>query len=184
MKIYTKTGDKGKTSLFGGERVGKNSVRLEAYGTVDELNSVLGIAVANGLSDKVKKIISVLQNQLFILGSDLATPLESETKIKINVPRTTAEMVEKLENWIDDLDAELPGLKVFVLPGGAEGAAYLHFARTVCRRAERITVELSGREQINEFVVKYLNRLSDLLFVLARYENFVNDIPDVKWENK
>ncbi len=183
MKIYTKTGDKGKTSLFGGRKVEKNSIRLEAYGTVDELNSVLGIAIAHGVNEKVREIVSRLQNQLFSLGSDLATPLD-ETKIKIEVPRTTPEMVEKLESWIDELDAELPKLKVFILPGGTKGAAYLHLARTVCRRAERNAVELAGREQINEFIVKYLNRLSDLLFVLARYENFVNNVPDVNWGNK
>ncbi len=183
MKIYTKTGDEGKTSLFGGKRVDKNSVRLEAYGTVDELNSVIGIAVAEGASEKVNLILKELQNQLFLLGSDLATPLD-ETKIKIEVPRTTPETVEKLEHWIDELDEELPELKVFILPGGTKSAAYLHLARTVCRRAERNTVELAGREQINEFVVKYLNRLSDLLFVLARYENFANNVPDVNWENK
>ncbi len=183
MKIYTKTGDAGKTSLFGGKRVDKNSARLEAYGTVDELNSVIGIARTNCKSGKANEILAQLQNQLFFIGSDLATPLD-EQKIKIEIQRADQALVEQLEKWIDELDEELPELKVFILPGGTPGAAYLHFARTVCRRAERKVVELATREQINDFVVKYLNRLSDLLFVLARYENFENNVPDLNWENK
>ncbi len=183
MKIYTKTGDGGKTSLFGGKRVDKNSTRLEAYGTVDELNSVLGIAIVSGVDEKIKGILTNLQNQLFLLGSDLATPLD-ENKIKIEIHRVSQKSVGLLENWIDKLEDELPDIKTFILPGGTTGAAYLHFARTVCRRAERKTVELAGKEPINEFVVKYLNRLSDLLFVLARYENFKKNIPDVSWNNK
>ena len=179
MKIYTKTGDKGSTSLFGGKRVPKNNIRIEAYGTVDELNASLGVIISENVSNTVKESLKKIQNDLFVLGGDLATPLE-ETKVKI--PRTTESMVLILEKEIDLYDSKLEALKSFILPGGIKASALLHLSRTICRRAERRVIELSEEEQINKEIVKYLNRLSDLLFIFARFENSVNDIPDVEWE--
>ena len=179
FKIYTKTGDKGKTALYGGDRVAKNHPRLDAYGTVDELNSQIGLAAAFIKDDELKKILIDLQIDLFDLGGDLATPLENE-KIKIN--RINDGYIEKLETLIDKLQAVLPELKVFILPGGGIAAGQLHVARTICRRAERETVSLSENFDINEKVVVYLNRLSDLLFVLARYANFLEKISEPVWE--
>lgn len=178
MKIYTKTGDKGTTSLFGGKRVSKDSLRIDAYGTVDELNAAIGVAITECVSDLVQETLRKIQNDLFVAGGDLAAPNENN---KINIPRLNEKMVEYLESKIDQFDLELEELKRFILPGGTKGSAHLHFARTVCRRAERKVVELDEREQINKEIVKYLNRLSDLLFVLARLENSVNDVPDDEW---
>jgi len=180
MKIYTKTGDDGSTSLFGGRRISKSEFRISAYGTVDELNASLGIALSENISSRTGEILRKIQNQLFVLGSDLSTPL-NETKIRKEVPRVREEMIIFLEDEIDNTEAKLPELKSFILPGGIKSAALLHFSRTICRRAERNVVELAEREQINKKIVKYLNRLSDLLFSLARYENSINDEPDVEW---
>ncbi len=179
MKIYTKTGDGGQTSLFGGKRVDKDDDRINAYGTVDELNSVLGIAVSFSESDEIKSVLKKIQNDLFTVGADLSTPLENK---KVKVQRTSPEMVSALENYIDEYNEKLPPLRNFILPGGGSPAAYLHFARTVCRRAEREVTALSKKEEIGKEVIKYLNRLSDLLFVLARFENFNSGIPDIDWE--
>ncbi len=178
MKIYTKTGDKGMTSLFGGKRVFKNDVRLESYGTIDELNSLIGVALNKVETDESKKILRKVQNDLFVLGSDLSTP--EETKYK--VPRVAKEMVDYLEEQIDLIDGKIPQLKTFILPGGSEGASILQFVRTVCRRAERRTVELQQLEQINETAIVYLNRLSDLLFVLSRFENISTGTPEIEWQ--
>ena len=179
MKIYTKTGDKGDTSLFGGNRVPKNNIRIEAYGTVDELNASLGLVVSETLSEEVAKSIKKIQNDLFIVGGDLATPL-SELKVKIQ--RTTETMISFLENEIDLYDSKIEELKSFILPGGVKTSSLLHLSRTICRRAERRAVELANVEQINVEIVKYLNRLSDLLFIFARFENFNNNVPDIEWE--
>jgi len=178
MKIYTKTGDGGKTSLFGGKRVSKDDVRIEAYGTVDELNALIGVAISETNDKSAEKVLRKIQNDLFVLGGDLATPVD-ETKVKL--PRTVEKMVKNLENQIDIYEAEIPELKNFILPGGTKASALLHLSRTVCRRAERRVINLSNVEQINLEVVKYLNRLSDLLFVLARFENSVNNISDDEW---
>ncbi|WP_421775397.1 cob(I)yrinic acid a,c-diamide adenosyltransferase [Gracilimonas sp.] len=167
MKIYTKKGDSGNTSLFGGQRVSKSSKRIDAYGTVDELNSILGMAAAHGLSDKGAELIETVQQQLFVLGADLATPQSREVRIE----RIGNSEVDFLENAIDEMEEALEPLKNFILPGGAEAGATLHFARTVCRRAERITVECRHEEEISEVAIMYINRLSDFLFVLARFEN-------------
>ncbi len=180
MKIYTKTGDKGTTSLFGGKRVSKSESRISAYGTVDELNASIGVILSENVDVQTKEILIKVQNQLFTLGSDLATPL-NESKIRIELPRVKKEMTLFLEKSIDKIESGLPELKNFILPGGIKSAALLHFSRTVCRRAERNVVELMAREQINTEIVKYLNRLSDLLFSLARYENMVNDEPEEEW---
>ncbi|MBL1212049.1 MAG: cob(I)yrinic acid a,c-diamide adenosyltransferase [Ignavibacteriae bacterium] len=182
MKIYTKTGDTGKTGLFGGKRVSKDDLRIEAYGTIDELNGLLGIAVSKMLSERIKKDIVLIQNELFNLGADLATPLD-ENKIKISIPRISDTDITRLEKLIDNYQKELPELRVFILPGGLEGSSILHLSRTVCRRAERRIVELSNTESIGEAVLKYINRLSDLLFVLARFENYSNNHPEVEWKS-
>lgn len=166
-KVYTKTGDDGHTSLVGGKRVSKASKRVESYGDVDELNSVLGISRSVIKDSEIEQLIEGIQNDLFIMGGDLATPHDSE----YNVPRVTKEMTAMIEKSIDGYIKEVGSLREFILPGGDSGGAYLHLARTVCRRAERKVVELGDMEKINENILIYLNRLSDLLFVLARVDN-------------
>ncbi len=178
MKIYTKTGDRGDTSLFGGQRVPKDALRIEAYGTVDELNSALGLARAENTDAHIDGILEEMQNELFELGADLATPLSVE---KGKVKRIELKDVQGLEKVVDDLQERLKPLRNFILPGGSPVAARIHFARTVCRRAERAVVRLSRNEDIGNTVVIYLNRLSDLLFVLARYANSRAGVPEVKW---
>lgn len=180
MKIYTKTGDKGDTSLFGGQRVPKDALRIEAYGTVDELNSVLGIARAENSDPKVEKILTQLQNLLFILGADLATPRSASPK---HIKRIEVKDAAPLEKLIDSLETKLQPLKSFILPGGSSVAAKIHFARTVCRRAERTVVRLSRNEDIGEEITVFLNRLSDLLFVLARYANYSAGVAETKWKS-
>ena len=180
MKIYTKKGDKGLTSLFGGTNIEKNSIRIHAYGTVDELNSVLGITLTHTISDRGRDIIKEIQNQLFVLGADLATLPSKKSKIE----RIGSTEIKQLEDWIDELDEQLPKLTSFILPGGSPAGASLHLARTVCRRAERHTVELKRNEELSDEVIIYLNRLSDLLFVLARLENHNAGIEETKWISK
>lgn len=177
MKIYTKTGDDGTTGLFSGKRVSKSSVRVEAYGTVDEMNTVLGIALSACSNDNLKSDLISISNTLFILGSDLATPLEP--KPKWEVKRINGEHINWLENKIDEYTAKLPELKNFILPGGNMVSAYLHQARTVCRRAERRAITLAENEDIGDWAVKYLNRLSDYLFTAARYANFLSETDDI-----
>jgi cob(I)alamin adenosyltransferase len=179
MNIYTKTGDRGDTSLFGGQRVPKDALRIEAYGTVDELNSVLGIVRSDNSGDEIDGILEQIQIQLFQLGADLATPRSGKPA---RIRRIDAKDAQGLERIIDRLDGQLKPLKSFVLPGGSPIAARLHFARTVCRRAERIIVRLSRNEDIGEYITIYLNRLSDLLFVLARYANHSGKVPETKWK--
>jgi len=181
MKIYTKTGDKGQTSLFGGQRVWKDDLRINAYGTVDELNSVLGTAICEVQTKEQKEVIKSIQNDLFSLGSDLATPFD---KVNHNfvVPRIDEKFAARLEELIDKYDKQLPELRNFILPGGSKGAALLHVARSVCRRAEREVIALSKHVDIGSHIVVYLNRLSDLLFVLARFENYMQKVDDVMWQ--
>lgn len=178
MKIYTKTGDKGETSLFGGKRVSKDELRIEAYGTVDELNSVVGVARTFVENKRIGEILGIIQNQLFVLGADLATPddVKSTAIKRISVGDRTS-----LEETIDEIEEQLEPLESFVLPGGSRGASLLHHARTVCRRAERRVVSLKKRGETSEQTVIYLNRLSDLLFVLARFENKNSGIKDHPW---
>jgi cob(I)alamin adenosyltransferase len=180
MKIYTKTGDEGETSLFGGKRVGKDHLRIEAYGTVDELNSVLGIAHCEIKNDDIKQALNLIQHDLFVVGADLASPADSANSL--NKMRIEEAKVEWVELQIDKFENLLPDLKHFILPGGTKGAAYLHLARTVCRRAERKVFTLGKSIDIGSNILVYLNRLSDLFFVLARYENKFNETPDVKWK--
>ena len=179
MKIYTRTGDNGTTGLFGGQRVSKDSERVEAYGTVDELNALLGVVLLALDDHQLRERIVQLQNDLFVLGADLATP--RETKASARVPRMTAEDAARLEAWIDEADGELEPMRSFILPGGSPGAAHLHWARTVCRRAERRVITLEHGEAINEQIRVYLNRLSDLLFVWARLVNQRLGIADQPW---
>ena len=179
-KIYTKTGDEGMTGLGGGERVPKDSIRVAAYGTVDELNTLLGVALATGLCDRLTTVLPDIQNQLFDLGSDLCWPSDDPRRARI--PTVEARHVEALEALIDELNATVGPLANFLLPGGLPGAAQLHVARTVCRRAERETVRLDRDEEIGEHVLPYLNRLSDALFVMARYENHERGVPEPLWQ--
>lgn len=176
MKIYTKTGDDGTTGLFAGGRVPKTHPRVETYGTVDELNSLIGVARAAGAkqSDWLKRV----QNDLFHLGSDLATPLDAKADW---VVRTPDEAIAWLEERIDEMTAKLPPLKNFILPGGCLPAAHLHVARTVCRRAERHAVALATTDDITDNAMVYLNRLSDFLFTLARYENMLAEETEEAW---
>ncbi len=178
MKIYTKTGDSGMTSLFSGGRVSKSDLRVETYGTVDELNSVLGVARTYQPSAQTDAYLEQVQNQLFHLGADLATPLDAKADW---VVRMDAETVAWLETTIDTMTAELPELKNFILPGGTPAAAQIQVARAICRRAERQAVALSADEPIGEHVLTYLNRLSDWLFTLARRENQHFGIEESKW---
>jgi cob(I)alamin adenosyltransferase len=181
-RVYTRTGDDGTTGLGGGQRVGKETPRIETYGTVDETNSAIGLARAFGLTGEVDAALSTIQNELFHLGSDLC--ILEEDKAKRPVPRIEDRHVEALEALMDRLSEDLAPLENFVLPGGTLGAAQLHVARTVCRRAERLAVALSREESVGPAVVRYLNRLSDALFVLARYENAKRGAADVLWNSR
>jgi cob(I)alamin adenosyltransferase len=181
MKIYTKTGDSGETSLFGGGRVRKDAARITAYGSVDELNSMLGVAVSFSEDESLNKIIGDIQTDLFSLGADLATPMHVTSA---SVVRVNEGQCARLEVLIDDFEEELDPLKNFILPGGTRSAALLHGARTVCRRAEREVVHCAQSEEINPAVIIYLNRLSDLLFVLARVVNKRNGFKDIPWRPK
>ena len=177
MKIYTKTGDDGKTSLFDNSRVWKSNERIISYGAVDELNSALGIAISMDIDHQIKEILLRIQNDLFIVGSDLANPDMSNTKI-----RTTENMVSSLESDIDEFEINLNELTSFILPGGTLMSSILHLSRTISRRAETYVVTLSQKEEINKLATVYLNRLSDLLFVLARTLNKRNDVADIVWK--
>jgi len=182
MKIYTKGGDSGETSLFGGVRVKKSAPRVCAYGEVDELNSVLGVAITEIAEDDLHVMLRVIQSSLFDLGGELATPQVDERADRgKGVPRVSERDIVELEGWIDALETELTPLRNFVLPGGAKGAALLHLGRTVCRRAERNVIALATHERVAPLVVKYLNRLSDLLFVMARVVNRRADVEEPQW---
>lgn len=181
MSIYTRTGDKGQTSLFSGERVDKDLLRVEAYGTVDELNSILGVALTLCRNSRVKEILSSLQHELFDAGADLASRLAAGSKVK----RMQENEWRSQEKIIDTLQSQLPPLKNFILPGGSSGAAFIHLARAVCRRAERLVVKLMKEERdVNPELLTYLNRLSDLLFVVARYENWADGGQEVIWRGQ
>lgn len=181
-KVYTRTGDDGSTGLGGGQRVPKDSLRIEAYGTVDELNSCIGVALATGLVEPLQKSLAGVQNELFHLGSDLCI-LEAD-KQKFKVPVIEPRHVDALEELMDSLSEELEPLENFILPGGSMGAAHLHVARCVCRRAERLAIALSRVEPVGPAVVRYLNRLSDALFVAGRYENKKRGGLDVLWDSR
>ncbi len=182
MKIYTRKGDGGATSLFGGVRVGKDHVRVEAYGTVDELNSALGLALAMlppALGDWRDQLVAI-QSDCFTLGAILATPRTGDAKPD-HIPNLPDSRVAALEKGIDELDEELEPLQSFILPGGIGPSAALQLARSVCRRAERRVVTLAETEEVDPIIIKYLNRLSDFLFTLARAANARMGVPDIEW---
>lgn len=178
-KIYTKQGDRGQTSLGGGQRVDKDTLRVQVYGTVDELNSHIGVALAAGLCPRLTQELTRIQNELFDCGSDLC--FLEEDKAKFPIPQIEERHVQKLEALMDELTAAVGPLENFILPGGAPGAAHLHVARTVCRRAEREVTTLARAEGVGPYVLQYLNRLSDALFVMARYENLQKEVPEPLW---
>lgn len=179
MKIYTGFGDKGKTRLYGGQIVDKDNLRVEAYGTVDEFSSILGLAISYiNDADLVKKLREI-QNHLFRLSAELATPT-GETK-KSKLTSINGEEIKSIEKFIDDLNNNLEPLKNFILPGGSKTAAIIHLARTICRRAERRMISLNKHEHIDAGMLIYFNRLSDLLFVLARHMNKIEGNPDIPW---
>ena len=179
-KLYTRKGDDGTTALGSRTRVPKESLRVSAYGTVDELNSFIGVAVAHGLAPRLIEVLPIIQNELFHLGSDLC--FTEEDKEQYNIPEIEARHVQKIEELTDEFSEIVGPLENFILPGGSVGAANLHVARTVCRRAERLTVALSREEAVGANVIPYLNRLSDALFAMARYENHHRKMNEPLWD--
>ena len=177
MKIYTKTGDDGNTGLQGNLRISKSHPRIVSYGTVDEANAALGVVLANSLDDDVSSLLTEIQNDLFLVGADLSNPNLNDVKNRVSL-----EMIEKLEKYIDRFESELSPLTNFILPGGDPSAAQLHYVRTVVRRAESQTVHLSEKDEINSNCIKYLNRLSDLFFVMARLINKRKNQDDIPWQ--
>ena len=184
MKIYTKTGDKGETSLYGGARVSKAAARVESYGTLDELNAFIGLAKAEISDEKVLSQLQKIQFDLFTVGSEAATPTDkmllANGKNRLDLMISEKEITE-LELWMDDFDAELEPLKFFILPSGGKAAATVHVCRTVCRRAERAMVFLNETEEVRPELIKYLNRLSDYLFILARYISKISGEKEDYW---
>jgi cob(I)alamin adenosyltransferase len=176
-RIYTRTGDKGETGLVSGARISKDSPRVRAYGDIDELNSVLGLVRASSKDQEIGLALEGLQRDLFTVGADLASAREESH----GVPRITEEMIFALEKTIDKFQAKLPPLKAFILPGGGDTGALFHFARSVARRAERSIVALSKTEKVNENLIPYINRLSDLLFVMGRFANRQEGRSEVEW---
>ena len=176
--VYTRTGDTGTTSLVGGERAPKNSVRLEAYGTIDELNSHIGLVASHTQQADVQQMLIWIQHRLFNIGGYLACNPEGKFKMPVGADD---ESVAKLEGMIDELDSRLPAIKCFVLPGGAQVAAEAHVARTVCRRAERRILSLAQESDVDPVVIRFVNRLSDFLFVLARFNNVGNGVDEIFW---
>ncbi len=176
MKIYTRTGDDGSTSLFSGERVSKTNLRVEACGALDELNCLIGAARAASPTPPAEAYLATIQGHLFSLGADLAT-----SERKPGAPRITRGDVEWLETEIDRMVADLPPLRHFILPGGSASAAQIHLSRAVCRRAERVVVDLATGEELSRDALRFLNRLSDFLFTLARYENLLSGFPEPEW---
>ncbi len=178
MKIYTKTGDTGKTSLLSGERVEKFDIRINAYGTVDELNSFTGLLIALDLKKEDKAFLAVIQNKLFNLGSVLAV----RNDVSFNIPEITEEDILLIEKEIDKMNKDIPPLKEFILPGGDIVSAQCHVCRSVCRRAERLVVELSEKETVDILSIKFLNRLSDYFFVLSRKNIFEKKLSESVWK--
>lgn len=179
MKIYTKTGDQGTTSLFGGKRVSKADLRIDTYGTIDELNSYLGLLRDQEVNKKRKDFLVEIQDRLFTIGSILATE-PGNTKVKI--PHLVPADIEVLEKEIDVMDAALPPMRFFVLPGGHASVSFCHIARTVCRRAERLVIALNATETIDVLVIQYLNRLSDYLFMLSRMMTQELNVEETPWK--
>ena len=186
MKIYTKTGDKGKTSLFGGSRVSKHHLRIEAYGTIDELNSHIGLIRDQKVDSFTNECLMKIQNELFTLGAMLATPPEKELlksgKKRLNIHTINEESITYLETQMDKMNEELPQMTHFILPGGHTTVSFCHIARCVCRRAERISTQLSEKSTVDAQILMYLNRLSDYLFVLARKLTIDNQAKEIPWK--
>jgi len=183
MKIYTRTGDDGRTGLIGGRRVPKSDLAIDCYGTVDELNAAIGLAAAAGVAPQaLAPKLKAVQNDLFVLGSHLAAPSDGKSPTNVSLPPLDESIAARLELEIDAAEAQLPPLRQFILPGGAEASARLHLARTVCRRAERLVVSLSEQRPVAPLIVTYLNRLSDWLFVHARWCNRQAGVDDVPWD--
>ena len=180
MKIYTKTGDDGSTGLIGGRRVSKADARLECYGTIDELNACIGWAGASAEASLLEKLRPV-QNELFVIGALLATPDDGKTPANVTMPQLQEGAVARLESQIDAAELVLPPLHNFILPGGSEASARLHVARTICRRAERLLVAFAAQHPVDPLLVRYLNRLSDWLFVHGRLANQLGGVADVPW---
>lgn len=180
-KIFTKTGDKGKTSLFGGKRVSKDSVHIKAIGDLDELNASLGLCGSTAKSKETQKILTLVQNALFNIGAEIANP-DRKGKNTKRIFKLEQSNVDELEKIIDQVDSRLKPISNFILPGGTESASILHLARSITRRTERRVIELSKKEEINTVIFSYINRLSDLLFVLARNENRMASVKDKLWE--
>lgn len=181
-KIYTRTGDDGTASLGTRQRVTKDSLRIKAIGEIDELNSMIGVAIASGVVDKLAEILTTIQNELFVLGADLAFPQDIDEDV--SVPRIEDRHISRLEQLIDDMVKKIGTLQNFILPGGSVSASHLHVSRAICRRVERNLVELSREEMVSASSLRYVNRLSDTLFVLARYENFENGIEEPLWDSR
>lgn len=179
MKVYTKTGDKGTTALFGGARVSKSHDRINAYGTIDELNSYIGLVRDQEVNQKRKTVLVEVQDRLFTIGSILATEPGNS---KVKIPRLINEDIELLEKEIDKMEEELPPMKSFILPGGHTAVSFCHVTRCICRRAERLVVALNDHEPVDEKVIQYLNRLSDYLFVLARKMSKELDAEETPWK--
>ena len=181
QKIYTKTGDKGKTSLIGGTKVYKSDLRIEAYGTIDELNSFIGLCIDHLTTQKINNVLAEVQDRLFTIGSALACDPEKETKLKI--PDLHETDVELLEKEIDTMNESLPAMKSFILPTGHTIVSTLHIARTVCRRAERCCVKMQKKEmEVESLIIKYINRLSDYLFVLSRFAAHHLNVEEIPWK--
>jgi cob(I)alamin adenosyltransferase len=181
MKIYTKTGDKGTTALFGGKRVSKADLRIDTYGTIDELNSWIGLLRDQPVNEKRKDFLVTVQDRLFTIGSILATE-PGNTKVKI--PALAEEDIQALEKEIDSMEAHLQPMRFFILPGGHPSVSFCHITRTVCRRSERLTIALHQQEPVEEKVIQYINRLSDYLFVLARKMGAELNVEDTPWKPK
>ena len=179
MGIYTRFGDKGKTSLYGGKTVSKGSLRIDAYGSIDELNSWLGIVLNELKNSKIKKELLIIQSDLFEIGASLASTMENKKNKGYFEKR-----VKEFEEQIDSFTKKLPELSNFILPGGVKSGSSLHVARTVCRRAERRVAELSEKEELNKEILVYINRLSDLLFTLARYINYKENRKEIVWKTR
>ncbi|HEX8270364.1 MAG TPA: cob(I)yrinic acid a,c-diamide adenosyltransferase [Flavobacterium sp.] len=185
MKVYTKTGDNGTTALFGGTRVPKDHIRIESYGTIDELNSYIGLIRDQDINILYKETLVIIQDRLFTIGAILATPPEKEILAngnqRLNIPRVSENDIELLEQQMDEMESTLPQMTHFVLPGGHTTVSYCHIGRCVCRRAERLAVHLDHNEPVDPLVIKYLNRLSDYLFVLARKLSADLRADEVQW---
>jgi len=178
QKIYTKSGDNGDTSLFGGSRAPKYDIRIETLGVIDEFNTFLGIVISFQPPEKINEVLKQIQNDLFIASAEL-----SSRKPDLKIPKIQEHNISELEKFIDSIDALLPPLSSFIIPGGSIIAAHLHAARSICRRAERTLSLLASKESLNPLLLIYFNRCSDLLFVLARYANIIANIPESEWHS-